>query len=59
MNCRGKSPILVDIASRLWQSVFRLAVSGNSISGRFVRRQRVRVFEGYRLPSTGNRWDIG
>jgi hypothetical protein len=42
-----------------WKSVLRLAVRGNSIPGRVVRRQRVPVFEGHRLPSTGSRWDIG
>jgi hypothetical protein len=42
----------------LWKGVLRLAVRGNSISGRVVRRQRVPVFEGHRLPSTGSRWDI-
>jgi hypothetical protein len=36
----------------------RLAVRGNSISGRVVQRQRVPVFEEHRLPSTGSRWDI-
>jgi hypothetical protein len=36
----------------------RLAVRGNSISGRVVRRQRVTVFDMHRLPSTGSRWDI-
>jgi hypothetical protein len=36
----------------------RIAVRGNSVSGRVVRRQRVPVFEGHRLPSTGSRWDI-
>jgi hypothetical protein len=45
-------------AWRLWKSVLRVAVRGNSISGRVVRRQRVPVFEGQRLPSTGSRWDI-
>jgi hypothetical protein len=49
---------LVYLASRLWRSVLRLAVRVNSISGRVVRRQRVPVFEGHRLPSTGSRWDI-
>jgi hypothetical protein len=43
---------------RLWKSVLRLAVRGNSISGRVVRRQRVPVFDKHRLPSTGSRWDI-
>jgi hypothetical protein len=36
----------------------RVAVWGCSIFGRVVRRQRVPVFEGQRLPSTGSRWDI-
>jgi hypothetical protein len=45
----------VYLAWRLWQSVLRLAVRGNSISGRVVRRQRVPVFEGHRLPSTASR----
>jgi hypothetical protein len=49
--------IFVYLAWRLWQSVLRLAVRGNSISGRVVRRQRVPVFEGHRLPSTASRWD--
>jgi hypothetical protein len=57
MNCRGKSPIFVYLVGQLWKSVLRLAVRGNSISGRVVRRQRVPVFEGHRLPSTGSRWD--
>jgi hypothetical protein len=43
----------VYLAWQLWKSVLRLAVRGNSISGRVVRRQRVSVFEGHRLPSTG------
>jgi hypothetical protein len=54
---RGKTPIFVYLAWRLWRSVLRLAVRGNSISGRVVRRQRVPVFEGHRLPSTASRWD--
>jgi hypothetical protein len=58
VSCRGKTPIFVNLAWRLWQSVLRLAVSGNSISGRVVRRQWVPVFEGHRLPSTGSRWDM-
>jgi hypothetical protein len=56
VSCRGKTPIFVYLAWRFWQSVLRLAVRGNSISGRVVRRQRVPVFEGHRLPSTGSRW---
>jgi hypothetical protein len=35
-----------------------LAVTGNTKSGRAFRRQRLPVFEGYRLPLTGSRWDI-
>jgi hypothetical protein len=58
VSCRGKTPIFVYLAWRLWQSVLRLAVRGNSISGRVVRRQRVPVFEGHRLPSTASRRDI-
>jgi hypothetical protein len=53
-SCR-KTPIFVYSAWRLWQSVLRLAVRGNSISGRVFRRQRVAVFEEHRLPSTGSR----
>jgi hypothetical protein len=56
VSCRGITCIFVLLAWRLWQSVLRLAVRGNSISGRVVRRQTVRVFEGHRLPSTGSRW---
>jgi hypothetical protein len=58
VSCRGKTWFFVYLAWRLWQSVLRLAVRGNSISGRVVRRQRVPVFEGHRLPSSGSRWDI-
>jgi hypothetical protein len=36
----------------------RLVVGGNSISGRVVRRQRMPVFEGHRLPSTASRREI-
>jgi hypothetical protein len=50
-----KRRIFVYLAWRIWQSVLRLAVRGNSISGRVVRRQRVPVFEGHRLPSTASR----
>jgi hypothetical protein len=35
-----------------------LAVAGNTKSGRVFRRQRMLVFEWYRLPFTGSRWDI-
>jgi hypothetical protein len=48
VNSRGKTPIFVYLAWRLRQSVLRLAVRGNSISDRVVRRHRVPVFEGYR-----------
>jgi hypothetical protein len=41
----GKLRFFVYLAWRLWKSVWRLAVRGNSISGRFVRRQRVPVFD--------------
>jgi hypothetical protein len=58
VSCRGITCIFVYLAWRLWQSVLRLAVRGNSISDRVVRRQRVPVFEGHRLPSTGSRRDI-
>jgi hypothetical protein len=54
VSCRGKTPIFVYLALRLWQSVLRLLVSGNSFSGRVVRHQRVPVFEGHRLPSTAS-----
>jgi hypothetical protein len=57
VSLRGKTPIFVHLAWRLWQSVLRLVVRGKSVSGRFVRRQRVPVFEEHRLPSTGSRWD--
>jgi hypothetical protein len=58
VSCRGTTCIFVYLAWRLWQSVLSLLVRGNSISGRVVRRQRVPVFEGHRLPSTGSRWDM-
>jgi hypothetical protein len=57
VSCIENTPISVYLAWRLWKSVLRVAVSGNSISGRVVRRQRVPVFEEHRLPSTGSRWD--
>jgi hypothetical protein len=55
VSCRGITCFFVYLAWRLWQSVLRLAVRGNSISDRVVRRQRVPVFEGHRLPSTASR----
>jgi hypothetical protein len=57
VSCRGITCILVYLAWRLWQSVLRLAVRGNSISDQVVRRQRVPVFEEHRLLSTASRWD--
>jgi hypothetical protein len=33
-------------------------MTGNSTCGRIAGRQRVSVFEGHRLHSTGSRWDI-
>jgi hypothetical protein len=56
VRCRGMTCFFVYLAWRLWKSVLRLAVRGNSSSGRIVRRQRVRVFDEHRLPSTGSRW---
>jgi hypothetical protein len=53
VSCRGKTPIFMYLAWRVWQSFLRLAVRGNSISGRVARRQRVPVFEGHRVSSTG------
>jgi hypothetical protein len=58
VSCRGNAPIFVYLAWRLWQSVLGLFVRGNSIFGGVVRRQRVPVFEGQRLPSTASPWDI-
>jgi hypothetical protein len=57
VSCRGKTPIFVYLAWRLRKSVLMIAVRGNSISDRVVRRQMVPVFEGHRLPSTASRWD--
>jgi hypothetical protein len=55
---RGKTWIFVYLGWRLRKGVLTLGVRGNTISGRGVRRQRVSVFEGHRLPSTGSRWDM-
>jgi hypothetical protein len=55
---RGKTWIFVYLAGRLRKSALTLAVRGNTISGRVVRRQRVVVFERHRMPSTRSRWDI-
>jgi hypothetical protein len=46
------------LAWRLWKSVVTLAVTGNTISGRVVRRQRMLVSREHRLLLTGSRWDI-
>jgi nitrate reductase NapE component len=46
------------LALRLWKSVVTLAVTGNTSSGRVVRRQRMLVSREHRLPLTGSRWDI-
>jgi hypothetical protein len=35
-----------------------LVVTGNTISGRVFRRQRVPVFQRHRLSLIGSRWDI-
>jgi hypothetical protein len=58
VSCRGITRIFVYLAWRLWQSVLRLAVRGNSISGRVVRRLMVPVFEMNRLPSTASQREI-
>jgi hypothetical protein len=51
----GKTRFFVSLTCRLRKSVLRLAVRGNSISGRVVRRQKVPVFDKDRLSSTGSR----
>jgi hypothetical protein len=53
-----KNAVFCVFSVAVMESVLRLAVRGNSISGRVVRRQRVPVFDKHRLPSTGSRWDI-
>jgi hypothetical protein len=53
-----KNVVFVYLAERLWKGVLRLAVSVNSLSCRVFWLQRVPVFEGHRMPSTGSRWDI-
>jgi hypothetical protein len=55
---RRLSVYFLYLAWRLWKSVVTLAVTGNTISGRVFRRQRVPVFQRHRLPLTGSRWDI-
>jgi hypothetical protein len=44
--------ILLYLAWRLWKSVVTLVVTGNTISGRVFRRQRVPEFGRHRLPLT-------
>jgi hypothetical protein len=58
LSDRGVTWLFVYSAWRLWKSVLRVAVMGNSISGRIVGNHDVLVFEGHRLPSIGSRWDI-
>jgi hypothetical protein len=48
----------VYLAWRLWKSVVTLAVTGNTISSRVFRRDRVTVFQWHRVPLTGSRRDI-
>jgi hypothetical protein len=50
--------ILLYLAWRLWKSVVTLAVTGNTISGRFFLFQRVPEFKRHRLLLTGSRWDV-
>jgi hypothetical protein len=45
-----ENPFFVFSDWLLWKRVLRLAVWENSICGRVVRRQRLPVFEGHRLP---------
>jgi hypothetical protein len=59
LNGRGKTPTLFVLSAwLLWKSVVTLAVTGNTISCRVVRRPRTPVFECLRLPLTVSRWDI-
>jgi hypothetical protein len=46
----GKTRLFVYLAWQSWKGVLRLAVRGNSISGRVVRRQMVPLFDKHRLP---------
>jgi hypothetical protein len=48
----------MQLAWRVRKSVLTLPVRMNTISGRVVRRQRVPVFEGHRLPSLRSRWEL-
>jgi hypothetical protein len=59
MNSGGKTcPFVYLYCCGIEKSVLKLAVRGSDISGRFVQRQRVSIFERHRLPSTGSRYDI-
>jgi hypothetical protein len=55
---RGQTWYFLHLAWRLWESVSRLAVRGNTVTGGVDRRHRVPVYDKHRLPSTGSRWDI-
>jgi hypothetical protein len=50
--------IYLYLAWRLWESAVTLAVTGNTISGRFVRHMNILVSREHRLSLTGSRWDI-
>jgi hypothetical protein len=50
VRVRGNTWYIVYIAYRLHQSVLRLAVRVVVFSAQVVRRHRVSVFEGHRLP---------
>jgi hypothetical protein len=55
---RGITWIFVYYVWPIRKSVMTLGVRRKTFSGRVVRRQRMAVFEGHRLPSTRSRWDI-
>jgi hypothetical protein len=59
---RGKTPTFcvfpVFSVAVMEKCCDRLAVTGNTISGRVFRRNKVTVFQGHRLPLTGIRQDI-
>jgi hypothetical protein len=52
---RLKTWLLLCLAWRIWKSVLRLAVRGNTICCQVVPRGRVPVLEGHRLFSIGGR----
>jgi hypothetical protein len=52
-----KNVVFCVFSVAVMESVLRLAVREVVFRSGF-RRQRVPVFEGHRLPSTGSRWDI-